>query len=116
LKSLKFTDEFIALWGTGKEAEKKIVQAAIIETFREGQISSGKAAELLGMTRQDFLDFLASKKVPVGTHPLEDSEAARRIAGKKLTKLLQGLNLPDVPEAKVERDVKKAISAIRGKK
>lgn len=46
----------------------------------------------------------------------EDPEAARRIAGRKLTKLLYGLNLPDFPEAEVEQDVNEAISAIRGKK
>lgn len=56
----------------GTAAEEKIAQAAVLEAFREGQISSGKAAELLGITRQEFLDLLAGKQIPVCNHPLKD--------------------------------------------
>jgi predicted HTH domain antitoxin len=38
--------------------------AAIVGWYAEGLVSQGKAAELAGLTRFDFLDELARRKVP----------------------------------------------------
>lgn len=38
--------------------------AAIVGWYAEGLVSQGKAAELAGLTRYDFLDELARRKVP----------------------------------------------------
>lgn len=37
----------------------------VLKRFRHGDISSGKAASLLNMSRRDFLDLLASEGIPV---------------------------------------------------
>jgi len=79
LKNLRFRDEFVTFWGEEEDAGRKIAEAAVLEAFREDLISSGKAAELLNMTRQDFLDLLASKRIPVGSHPLKDVAELKRI-------------------------------------
>jgi len=46
----------------------------------------------------------------------QDPEAARRITGKKLLKLLKEIhvNIPDAPEEEIEKDVEETIRAIRG--
>ncbi len=36
----------------------------ILELFQEGEISAGKAAEILGMTKARFLDLLAQRNLP----------------------------------------------------
>ncbi len=37
----------------------------VLKRFRQGELSSGKAASLLGMSRRDFLDLLASEGIPL---------------------------------------------------
>lgn len=36
----------------------------ILELFQEGEISSGKAAEILGLSRSRFLELLNARKLP----------------------------------------------------
>jgi predicted HTH domain antitoxin len=50
-------------WKPQQAAKKKIVEAAVFELIREGSMSSGKAAELLGMSRQEVLDLMARRNV-----------------------------------------------------
>ena len=51
-------------WGREESAQQKIVEAAVLELVREGKMSSGKAAEVLGVTRWDFLDLMSVHNVP----------------------------------------------------
>ena len=37
----------------------------VLKRFRQGDLSSGKAASLLGMSRRDFLELLASEGIPL---------------------------------------------------
>ena len=57
--------ELIGLLGpTPAQAAAYLKQLALIDLVRRGEISSGKAAEVLGMPRWDFLRVLAEHKVP----------------------------------------------------
>jgi predicted HTH domain antitoxin len=37
----------------------------VLKRFRQGLISSGKAANILGWSRRDFLDLLAAEGIPL---------------------------------------------------
>ena len=45
----------------GKDAVRELI---VMELYREGLISSGKAAELLGVSRMDFIQCAAQRGVP----------------------------------------------------
>lgn len=45
------------------EVERDVRLAAAIEWFRRGLISQGRAAEIAGIPRADFIDELAARKI-----------------------------------------------------
>src|SRR4051812_35953416 len=49
---------------TLQEAALHLKELAFIELFRQGEVSSGWAAEQLGMSKTDFLDLLFRHDVP----------------------------------------------------
>jgi predicted HTH domain antitoxin len=55
----------------------------VLKRFRQGAISSGKAARILGLTRREFLDLLAREGIPL-YDPSDEQFAAER-------KTLEGL-------------------------
>ncbi|MCD4785092.1 MAG: UPF0175 family protein [Candidatus Eremiobacteraeota bacterium] len=73
MKILKFKEDFVAFWGGDKDAQRKIAEAAVIEAFREGLISSQKSAELLDISKREFLEIILAKKITVDaeTHQQE---------------------------------------------
>jgi predicted HTH domain antitoxin len=56
LRDLGFGDEEIC---------REVPALLVMKRFREGVISSGKAARILGISRREFLDRLAREGVPV---------------------------------------------------
>jgi predicted HTH domain antitoxin len=58
-------DLFAALRKSPGEVEKEVRLAAAIDWYRRGLISQGRAAELAGLARADFLDELAARKIDV---------------------------------------------------
>ena len=52
--------------------EKDVRLAAAIEWYRRGMLSQGRAAELAGLSRADFLDELAARKIDVFQVDLEE--------------------------------------------
>lgn len=52
------------LASTPEEAALRLKELALIELFRQGEVSSGWAAEQLGITKDDFLDLLYRHGVP----------------------------------------------------
>lgn len=48
-----------------KEALKKAKETMVLELLRKGEISQGKAAELLEINRHDLFDLMAKYDVPV---------------------------------------------------
>jgi predicted HTH domain antitoxin len=71
--------EFLGL--TPDETAMYLRKLALIELFRRGEVSSGWAAERLGMSKSDFIDLLAQHEVPYFNLTAEelrqDVEAAR---------------------------------------
>lgn len=66
---VKFPDDvFAALRKSPGEVEEEVRLAAAIDWYRRGLISQGRAAELAGLPRADFLDALAARKIEV-FHP-----------------------------------------------
>ncbi|HEY2294713.1 MAG TPA: UPF0175 family protein [Thermoanaerobaculia bacterium] len=54
-----------ALRKSPSEVEKDVRLAAAIDWFRRGLVSQGKAAEIAGIPRADFIDELAARKIDV---------------------------------------------------
>jgi predicted HTH domain antitoxin len=60
--------------------EKDVRLAAAIEWYRRGLLSQGRAAELAGVPRADFIDELARRKVEVFSVDLEELKAETGLA------------------------------------
>jgi len=56
LRELAFSDE---------EIDREVPVLLVLRRFRQGAISSGKAASLLGVSRREFLDLLGREGVPI---------------------------------------------------
>jgi predicted HTH domain antitoxin len=52
----------------------RITELMALELFREGQISSGKAAELIGKSKLEFIHLLAQHGIPYFTESPEELE------------------------------------------
>ena len=66
--AVKFPDDvFAALRKSPGEVEGEGRLAAAIDWYRRGLISQGRAAELAGVARADFLDALAARKIDAFT-------------------------------------------------
>ena len=57
------------------EVESDVRLAAAIDWYRRGLVSQGRAAELAGVARADFIDQLAVRKIDVITVDLREIEA-----------------------------------------
>ena len=63
-----------------KEAARELI---VLELYRQGEISSGKAAQLLGMERDDFIRHASAQGIPY--FQLQGEELRRELdASKKL--------------------------------
>jgi len=63
--TVKLPESVVGLLGTSvEEAARHLVELAVIEVFRQGKLSGGKAAALLGLSRAAWLDLLARHDVP----------------------------------------------------
>lgn len=72
------------VWGTSQVAEADLRERAVLGLFSDGKISSGKAAELLGLSRWDFLDLLVRRQAAWPTRPEDvaaDVATLQRVMG-----------------------------------
>jgi predicted HTH domain antitoxin len=53
----------------------------VVELLREGRISQGRAAHLLGVTRWDLLSLMTRRGVPTGAETID--ELLRDVAGAR---------------------------------
>jgi len=60
--SVQFPDSITTVFGDS-DPGKPILSAAVVKWYELGRISQGKAAELLGLSRVEFLELLAAFKV-----------------------------------------------------
>jgi len=49
---------------SAEEIRREVPTLLVLKRFREGVISSGKAAKILGLSRRDFLELLAKERIP----------------------------------------------------
>jgi predicted HTH domain antitoxin len=61
-----------------RELDRNIRLMAALKMFELGKVSSGKAAELAGMTRVQFLETCGQYRVSVFNCPVEDLEKELR--------------------------------------
>jgi len=61
--SISIPDAAAAVFGRSEEAGESILAAAVVKWCELGRISHGKAAEILEISRAEFLDLLASYRV-----------------------------------------------------
>ncbi len=65
----------LAVQTTREELEAQIRLMAALKMFELGKLSSGKAAELAGMSRVEFLEMYGRYRVSVFNYPAEELEA-----------------------------------------
>jgi predicted HTH domain antitoxin len=65
MRTVTLDDELVALPEKIQQPlERATREAAVLELYRRGSVSSGKAAELLGMQRFDFVRFAGELGIP----------------------------------------------------
>lgn len=74
-------DVFSALRKSPREVAHDVQIAAAVEWYAEGLVSQGKAAELAGLSRVEFLDELSKRRVPVIQMTVEELKA--ELAGER---------------------------------
>lgn len=67
---------------TGKGFEDEVKTSSLVKLFEMGKVSSGVAANVLGLTRIEFLDVLAKYQVSV-FEPSDLNEFSEDIANAK---------------------------------
>jgi predicted HTH domain antitoxin len=72
---LNYPDEFeLAVQTTREEMESQIRLMAALKMFELGKLSSGKAAELAGMSRVEFFEACGRYHVPIYNYAPEELE------------------------------------------
>src|SRR4051812_20502398 len=62
---MQVSDAFGELGYSDEELRKEVPILLVLKRFREGLISSGKAAQILDWSRRDFLDLLRREGIPL---------------------------------------------------
>ncbi len=80
---LTFPSEILdTLATTYQDSAGAIKEAAVLELYREGRISSGKAAETLSMERFEFIRYAGMKGIPYIRIAPEELEEEVRLLQK----------------------------------
>lgn len=73
---MEFPTDFLSILNVSKpELEDRLRELFVIELFREGRISSGKGAELLGISLWSFLQLLAKHQIDYFSQAPEELDA-----------------------------------------
>jgi predicted HTH domain antitoxin len=63
--TLQITEDLTSLLQTGEQsAEQAARELIVLELYRQHRVSGGKAAELLGTSREEFMTRAAAVKIP----------------------------------------------------
>lgn len=65
------------------DPQQTVKECVVLELYRRGEISTGKAAELLGMGYRQFLDLLAQRKIPLFRYTSGELEEELQTIGEK---------------------------------
>ena len=79
---LSFPSEVLDMLTTTYQQSADVIrEAAVLELYREGKLSSGKAAEVLGMERFEFIRYAGAKGIPYIRLTPEELEEASLLKG-----------------------------------
>ena len=67
MAKIEVPEQLLKILPDPKNLEREVVLSAVIELIREGRISLGRGAEILGMSRVELIDELGRRKVPLLT-------------------------------------------------
>ena len=70
--TVEIPDDVLNFWGTERQLAKTLSQLSVVELVREGKLSTGKACELLGISRWEFMELLAHHNVPTANFSEEE--------------------------------------------
>jgi len=62
---MQVSEAFLELGYSDEELRQEVPVLLVLKRFRQGLISSGKAARILGWSRRDFLDLLGREGIPL---------------------------------------------------
>ena len=81
MTTVDLDDELLAVLAqNGEPLDRVARELMVVELYRRDAISGGKAAELLGMSRRDFVRFSGRLGIPYGNMSVEDWEDDLRAA------------------------------------
>jgi predicted HTH domain antitoxin len=90
--TIDLPDELLSLLGDPETIGERTREALVLALLRDAEISQGKAAQLLGITRWDILQLMARHRIESGPETAEeaqrDFEAAK--AGSRLAAQVGG--------------------------
>ncbi len=75
--SIELPEEIVELF-TEAELEASLRKWAVLELVRAGKLSAGKAAEVLGMTRWEFMELMSDYDIPMADFSEEELEEQLR--------------------------------------
>ena len=66
------SDILLTLNESEDRLKQRITTLLAIQLYEEGKVTVGKASQIAGISRLDFENLLADKKIPISTLELED--------------------------------------------
>ena len=86
--TVTFPNDFeLAVSTTSEELEAQVRLMAALKMFELGKLSSGKAAELAGMSRVEFFEMCGRYRVSIFNYSPEDLESELQRDGETLAKV-----------------------------
>lgn len=79
------------------EFGRRVKEWVVLQLFQEGEISAGKAAEILEMPQVGFLDLLDRRNLPYLDASAQELESDLVAARAVMKPALAGLGLPSIP-------------------
>ncbi len=93
--TIKLPESLVEILGGAQKATKEATRATVLDLVRTGKISVGKGAELLNLSRHDFLDLMNGHHVPAIDYSPENFEYELRGLREKY---FTGLRLKTMPQ------------------
>ena len=86
--TIELDDDFLSFVAKRKkDIPRKLKELAVLELYRRKEISSGKAAQLLGMERFEFIRYASRLEIPffdISKRELEQDVATARKAADEI--------------------------------
>lgn len=81
--TFELPDEVVRLLGSDDDLPSRMRTTIVLDLVRRGLISTGRAAELLGIHVADMLDLISEYQIPMGAITLEEFEREQEHLAKR---------------------------------